>query len=473
MCSVLLLCSVPCSARADTRSRATPSEWATPSELPAQHIQDAANSIVPPLANNVTEVVNTVDLTGVQAAVWFRGKDGTNFTKSVYLDSDGSFVIPDFQSDVGIDYAFRIEFYLRRGALPPAGKYTMSFSFSSDTGGWTYTNGAFYSNQANDNVADVINTVEFPIFSQFSGGANGQMTVDFGRVSNASIQLNLPENSNNGFSLPIGGKFFLRFVKLSSSADTDAVTAGGAQTTDDIQAGISNSVNVISSSVDEITDQIAELIQTIINQLDALWNQFSGEFTNMFTAWNTHVQTIINAIQNQGTTVSDGLNNVVDQVGQSSDEITDNADRNTEDLKENEDKNTNIITEALSALGNFIIEGLKSLFIPSDDFFQNWYTDLYNFFNDRLGLFMLPIDIVIQLINVYINTDSSFAGIPFPEFKWIDGTVIIPAQTVNFTFLETDWGQDIQEKIYFVTDIFMIFSLLVLLKKKLDEVFVQ
>ena len=86
---------------------------------------------------------------------------------------------------------------------------------------------------------------------------------------------------------------------------------------------------------------------------------------------------------------------------------------------------------------------------------------------------MLPIDIVIQLINVYINTDSSFAGIPFPEFKWIDGTVIIPAQTVNFTFLETDWGQDIQEKIYFVTDIFMIFSLLVLLKKKLDEVFVQ
>lgn len=215
------------------------------------------------------------------------------------------------------------------------------------------------------------------------------------------------------------------------------------------------------------------MIQTIINQLDALWNQFSGEFTNMFTAWNTHVQTITNAIQNQGTTVSDGLNNVVDQVGHSSDEITDNADRNTEDLKENEDKNTNIITEALSALGNFIIEGLKSLFIPSDDFFQNWYTDLYNFFNDRLGLFMLPIDIVIQLINVYINTDSSFAGIPFPEFKWIDGTVIIPAQTVNFTFLETDWGQDIQEKIYFVTDIFMIFSLLVLLKKKLDEVFVQ
>lgn len=332
--AAFLLSSVLCftSSFCAFAASATASEWATPSEFPIQHIQNAANSIAPPLANNVTEVENTVDLTDVQAAVWFHGKDGTIFSKSVYLDSDGSFVIPDFQSDMGIDYAFRIEFYLRSGALPPAGKYTMSFSFSSDTGGWTYTNGVFYSDQSNTNVAISNASTKFNIFSQFSGGANGQMTVDFGRVSNASIQLNLPENSNNGFSLPIGGKFSLRFVKLSSSADTDAVTAGGAQTTDDIQAGISNSVNVISSSVDEITDQIAELIQTIINQLDALWNQFSGEFTNMFAAWQTHTNAIVAAIQNITMTASDGIQNIIDAGHNDADRIQENQDKNTDTI---------------------------------------------------------------------------------------------------------------------------------------------
>lgn len=378
-------------------------------------------------------------------------------------------MIPKVYDDpvLGAVVPYAIQFTLLGGSLPDAGTYSMNFNFSSDVG-IDYVNdntGYFALSYKSSNVATETSQISFTFITDGAGGFSTNLPLEIGYGNYLTMSVftdTLP---------PLGGTIYCKFYRTDESPSISSPNASTSG--DDIQANINSQVGGISSSVSEVSDQLEELIQTIINQLDALWNQFSGEFTNMFTAWNTHVQTITNAIQNQGTTVSDGLNNVVDQVGQSSDEITDNADRNTEDLKENEDKNTNIITEALSALGNFIIEGLKSLFIPSDDFFQNWYTDLYNFFNDRLGLFMLPIDIVIQLINVYINTDSSFAGIPFPEFKWIDGTVIIPAQTVNFTFLETDWGQDIQQKIYFVTDIFMIFSLLVLLKKKLDEVFVQ
>lgn len=402
-CSLILISSQALA------SPATSSEWATPSEFPIQHIQNAANSIAPPLANNVTEVENTVDLTDVQASVWFHGKDGTNFSKSVYLDSDGSFVIPDFQSDVGIDYAFRIEFYLRSGALPPAGKYTMSFSFSSDTGGWTYTNGVFYSNQANDNVAVVNNTVEFPIFSQFSGGANGQLTVDFGRVTNASIQLNLPQNSNNGFSLPIGGKFSLRFVKLSSSADTDAVTAGGAQTTDDIQTGISNSVNVISSSVDEITDQIAELIQVIINQLDALWNQFAGEFTNMFSAWQTHTDAIVAAIQNITVTASDGIQNIIDAGHDDADQIQENQDQNTDTIVNGYDNSS--MTQENDRLN----DSLSQLEDAEDQLFDDAKNYINDFeFENPFTQFTAPLsDLSYWLVGIYDGLGSMNIPISF------------------------------------------------------------
>lgn len=57
---------------------------------------------------------------------------------------------------------------------------------------------------------------------------------------------------------------------------------------------------------------------------------------------------------------------------------------------------------------------------------------------------MLPIDILIRLVNLFLNAGTSFTGVPFPEFKWIDGTVVIPAQIVQFDFLATDWGKDIQ-----------------------------
>lgn len=124
----------------------------------------------------------------------------------------------------------------------------------------------------------------------------------------------------------------------------------------------------------DVKDSLKELIQTISNQLTALWSQFSAVYTNMFSAWNTHVNTI-----------TQGVQGVADEVSNSSEEI-----------QENQDKNTNIITEALSALGNFIIEGLKGLFIPSDEFFSTWFNDLYEFFSDRLGFLMLPVDLVVD-----------------------------------------------------------------------------
>ena len=108
------------------------------------------------------------------------------------------------------------------------------------------------------------------------------------------------------------------------------------------------------------------------------------------------------------------------------------ADRtNTDDIIAADDANTDKVTGAIEKHGNFIIEGLKSLFIPSDDYFKTWFDGMYQFFNDRLGFLMLPVDLLVRMADMYASAGTASAGIPFPEFKWVDGTVIIPGQVVQ------------------------------------------
>ena len=192
---------------------------------------------------------------------------------------------------------------------------------------------------------------------------------------------------------------------------------------------------------DTIIDQIVNVTRTISSQLTAFWNQLAGEFTNLYNKMNTqHTEQL-------------------------------EADRtNTDDIISAGDANTDKVTGAIEKHGNFIIEGLKSLFIPSDEYFKSWFDGMYQFFNDRLGFLMLPVDLLVRMVDIYTSAGSSSAGIPFPEFIWMDGTVIIPAQTVQFDFLNTDWGKGIQDKLYFVGNLIMIGALLSLMHRKFEEV---
>jgi len=192
---------------------------------------------------------------------------------------------------------------------------------------------------------------------------------------------------------------------------------------------------------DTIIDQIVNVTQTISSQLTAFWNQLAGEFTNIYNKMNTqHTEQL-------------------------------ESDRtNTDNIIAADDANTDKVTGAIEKHGNFIIEGLKSLFIPSDDYFKTWFDGMYQFFNDRLGFLMLPVDLLVRMADMYASAGTASAGIPFPEFKWVDGTVIIPGQIVQFDFLNTDWGKGIQDKLYFVGNLIMIGALLSLMHRKFEEV---
>lgn len=126
------------------------------------------------------------------------------------------------------------------------------------------------------------------------------------------------------------------------------------------------------------------------------------------------------------------------------------------------------ISEFFSGFFDGIINALKSLFIPDDEFFSDFFTRLNDFFSEKLGALYTPIDLFIRLLQAIQNAGAGNAGIPFPGIEW-DGTYIIEPQTVNLQSIADDFD-GLQDKIYFVTDVIMVGAVIWLLQSKLREV---
>lgn len=438
----MLACSVPCSALADTRFSATPAELvATPSDFSGIQLFSTGVSLL-----DAPSVTNTVDYAHVLIQLcYYDMSNNVKFT-SCRVDSDGNWSLKR-----PADYAkpYYISVVLSPKALPPVGKYKagVALRFNAGVTFNTANKPVVFSSKEIDNAGSLSSSfyaTDYVLDLDAYAGFSVNLATNVESIIQ-TFYLNSLSFNTSGYANGWAG---VQFTRLSSSASTDGSVAGSGEiSSDDIQQNISSSVGNISSGVADVADSLKELIQTISNQLTALWGQFSAVYTNMFSAWNTHV-----------TTITQGVQGVTDEVSNSSEEI-----------QENQDKNTNIITEALSALGNFIIEGLKGLFIPSDEFFSTWFNDLYEFFSDRLGFLMLPVDLVVDFAGLIADADSSFAGVPFPEISW-DGTVIVSSQMVGFDVLETDWGRELQQLLYFAGDLIMIGALLNLMHRKFEEV---
>ena len=109
-----------------------------------------------------------------------------------------------------------------------------------------------------------------------------------------------------------------------------------------------------------------------------------------------------------------------------------------------------------------IINGLKSLFIPSDDFFSNWWNDFKSFMEAKLGFLSKPIDIFITFISSYLNLSDTNIVINIPNITVpnFEDHIIIKAQTFN-------WKQLLESKPSFKTlwelyldfiDVYLIFN---------------
>lgn len=382
--------------------------------------------------NHVDSTV--IDYTAVDA--WLYYYDMSNVEKRVTkkLSSDGyfSFGVP---GDCASIYSLRFDINSR--ALPSTGKYQFQFRFGSNTGiEWKQVGVGLRKiiNNANGSSNWTYDRTPF----QSSGDFYITRNLNLSGVNQIGLEALFKSTSVS--NLPCGGYVDIAFLQLSSSATTNLNGPDSSSTVDvntDINQNIADNTAQQVEQGDTIIELIKNTIQTISFQLTSFWNQLAGEFTNLYNKMNQQHQESIDKVDEQ---------------------------------IDNDNTNTDKVTTAIEAHGNFIIEGLKSLFIPSDEYFKSWFDGMYQFFNDRLGFLMLPVDLLVRMVDIYTSAGSSSAGIPFPEFKWMDGTVIIPAQTVQFDFLNTDWGKGIQDKLYFVGNLIMIGALLSLMHRKFEEV---
>ena len=379
-------------------------------------------------------VSNSVDYSGVQMCLAYYDMSG-RIQHSFSQVNDNGYASIARPSDYASPYWFG--FVLRKRALPPAGKYRVSVHFGSNTfisyDFTTFWFGVKYSNVSEQGSQIFVNgTYSSGDFSLSADVSIGASTSQF-NISNFL-------KSDTG-TPPWGGYVSINFTRLSSDASVQGGSPDSGNVEQDISQSISNNTAQQVEQGETIIELIKNTIQTISSQLTAFWNQLAGEFTNLYAKMTQ----------------------------QHSEQLQ--ADRdNTDDIIAADNANTDKVTGAIEKHGNFIIEGLKSLFIPSDEYFKSWFDGMYQFFNDRLGFLMLPVDLLVRMVDIYTSAGSSSAGIPFPEFKWMDGTVIIPAQTVQFDFLSTDWGKGIQNKLYFVGNLIMIGALLSLMHRKFEEV---
>ncbi len=279
-------------------------------------------------ASSVGKVENTVNRKDVK--VTLRYYDMRNAAKSVSfnLTSSGyfSFSRPsDFASLRDIMFVFS------GGSLPSSGKYNFSGDFTSNTGGFTYSEVWVYSSKSSNNVASQFSQQSLN-YSQFSGDFYFTTSIDLGNINYLTLNFDFKE----GFKFPYGGYASFRFEKLSSGSDVDYNTPG---TSDGDKAEDANNTNrEIADNTSEMNDTLKEIVQTISNQLAALWNQmYNLMHLPQLANDNRNTDRIVGAIE-------DNMNVELEQNLEISQDILNNQDDNADKIIDNQNQNTDKLT---------------------------------------------------------------------------------------------------------------------------------
>lgn len=102
----------------------------------------------------------------------------------------------------------------------------------------------------------------------------------------------------------------------------------------------------------------------------------------------------------------------------------------------------NGISELISTVSNIVnelIDKIKSLFIPSSEYLENFTTQNKNLFHNKLGILVYPFELISNVLNNFLNLQRnsviSFNGLTLPVFD----KQIIPPFTFDFdTYLKSN-----------------------------------
>lgn len=169
------------------------------------------------------------------------------------------------------------------------------------------------------------------------------------------------------------------------------------------------------------------------------------------------------------------------------DETNKKLEDQTNAIKESNETNKNIferIGEMLSYINPFsenffvyklielLVDAIKSLFIPSDDFFGNYFTELKDWFSERLGFLFYPFQLIIDILNKILNINFSEPIFNIPDLiEPFTGSKIMSATTFNLnSMIESGIFKTIHDIYLVCVDAFITFELVNLFKRKYEEV---
>ena len=119
-----------------------------------------------------------------------------------------------------------------------------------------------------------------------------------------------------------------------------------------------------------------------------------------------------------------------------------------------------------------LLEALKSLFIPSNDFFDTFFTDLKDWFSARFGFLFYPFELIINLLNRILSINLSEPEFTIPNIvEPSTGGTLIAARKYNLnSILENSAFKTMHDIYLVIVDAIIVFGLINLTKRKLEEV---
>lgn len=149
-------------------------------------------------------------------------------------------------------------------------------------------------------------------------------------------------------------------------------------------------------------------------------------------------------------------------------------------LQEEQNETSKGIWESIKSIPDMIGEKLKSLFIPSDNFFSTYVSEFQDYFNDRFGLIYEIPEAIIAILQQFISYSPAESGysIHFPEVvmpvldggEWND-RVLIEESDITFDFLEQGSFKTLYTMYRSVVWMIFIFALINLIIRKSERVF--
>lgn len=122
---------------------------------------------------------------------------------------------------------------------------------------------------------------------------------------------------------------------------------------------------------------------------------------------------------------------------------------------------------------DLLVEAIKSLFIPSDEFFTNWATDMNDWLSDRLGILYFPVDMVVKFLEkIGEISDSGNAVISWSNFSFMGADLIkAGSYDLNNLVASNPTIKNVHDIYLVFTDVILWLGLCVLAKNTFVDIF--